>query len=387
MKQFILILLLLTALESQGQYVWKQNADIPTKGCFQSAFVIGDVAYAGLGCISFNGYKTTDKFYKYDPVGDTWTPVASFPGGGRYGAAAFALKGKGYICFGRDDAQNWNNEIWEYDPAADTWTRKKDFPGGARYESTGFAINDTGYIAGGSFNAGTNYLKDAWRYFPVSDVWSQLPDLPVEHKSAAAGLSLNGKGYVLGGLNDTYTASNDNLVYDPELNHWTQLPSFPGAPLRDPAAFTLEGKIFLGAGMNPDPSGSEVFSSFRAFDPALSTWSSCPGLPSPASPRYGATGFTVADAGYVSDAAEICASDATVRTLTLKATNATVYLPPSVAPVYNYQWLDTTGTPIPGANNSTYTVASAFANNISSNFSVIMTSTTPSPLGCGATTS
>jgi gliding motility-associated-like protein len=76
-----------------------------------------------------------------------------------------------------------------------------------------------------------------------------------------------------------------------------------------------------------------------------------------------------------------------VRTLTLKATNATVYLPPSVAPVYNYQWLDTTGTPIPGANNSTYTVASAFANNISSNFSVIMTSTTPSPLGCGATTS
>jgi gliding motility-associated-like protein len=67
-----------------------------------------------------------------------------------------------------------------------------------------------------------------------------------------------------------------------------------------------------------------------------------------------------------------------VRDLVLTATNTTSYL--NTTPSYTYQWLDAAGVAIPGATGITYTVSSAFADSISSNFSVQMTST--SPQGC-----
>jgi len=69
--------------------------------------------------------------------------------------------------------------------------------------------------------------------------------------------------------------------------------------------------------------------------------------------------------------------------LVLTATNTTAYLPGTTVPNYNYQWLDATGAPIIGATNSTYTVTGPFANNNSSNYSVVITS--QNPLACSAT--
>jgi len=67
-----------------------------------------------------------------------------------------------------------------------------------------------------------------------------------------------------------------------------------------------------------------------------------------------------------------------VRDLVLTATNTTVYL--GATPAYTYQWLDASGVAIPGATGPSYTIDSAFANSVSSNFSVEMTST--SAQGC-----
>ena len=82
----------------------------------------------------------------------------------------------------------------------------------------------------------------------------------------------------------------------------------------------------------------------------------------------------------------ICVDYAThqsVRSLVLTATNTTVYLPGTSVPNYNYQWLDATGAPILGANTATYTVTGPFGNNISSDYSVVLTS--QNPLGCSVT--
>ena len=64
-----------------------------------------------------------------------------------------------------------------------------------------------------------------------------------------------------------------------------------------------------------------------------------------------------------------------VRELVLTATNTTSYLVNT--PSYTYQWYDATGAAILGATGITYTVNSPFADTISSNFSVVMTSTSP----------
>jgi gliding motility-associated-like protein len=72
-----------------------------------------------------------------------------------------------------------------------------------------------------------------------------------------------------------------------------------------------------------------------------------------------------------------------VRDLVLTATNTTSYVPGTTIPSYTYQWFDAAGVAIPGATASTYLVDYTFADNISTNFSVVMTST--SSLGCSGT--
>jgi gliding motility-associated-like protein len=72
-----------------------------------------------------------------------------------------------------------------------------------------------------------------------------------------------------------------------------------------------------------------------------------------------------------------------VRDLVLTATNTTAYVPGVAIPTYTYQWFDATGVAIPGATGSTLLVNQTFADNISTHFSVVMTST--SALGCSGT--
>ncbi|MEC4005953.1 adhesin, partial [Flavobacterium sp. SUN052] len=70
-----------------------------------------------------------------------------------------------------------------------------------------------------------------------------------------------------------------------------------------------------------------------------------------------------------------------VRDLVLTADNQTVYLAGSTIPTYTYQWFDAAGVAVPGATAMTYTVASTLPNDISTTYTVVMTSTT---LGCPA---
>ena len=70
-----------------------------------------------------------------------------------------------------------------------------------------------------------------------------------------------------------------------------------------------------------------------------------------------------------------------VRDLVLTAENQTQYLAGTSVPSYTYQWFDQTGAALPGATASTYTVASTVPDDISTTYTVAMTSTS---LGCAA---
>ncbi|GAB3722713.1 hypothetical protein GCM10028861_24030 [Flavobacterium koreense] len=64
-----------------------------------------------------------------------------------------------------------------------------------------------------------------------------------------------------------------------------------------------------------------------------------------------------------------------VRSLVLTATNTTVYLPGTTPLTYTYQWYDQAGVAIPGATSQTYEVIDPLPNTVSSDFTVVMTST------------
>src|SRR6185295_2963509 len=67
------------------------------------------------------------------------------------------INGKAYVTS--------NNDTWEYDPVADTWTQKANFPGAARFGPCSFVVNSILYSGTGNVSPGT-LLKDWWKYDP-----------------------------------------------------------------------------------------------------------------------------------------------------------------------------------------------------------------------------
>ena len=131
------------------------------------AFVAGGNAYVGTG--TYNGIYQKD-FYQYNPTTGLWRTMQKLENGydlKRYGAAAFSINDKGYICAGTYTSVLKNT--WEFTPPTnDTgvgyWTRKGDFEGVARTAAVGLTIGNRGYVLTGK-NGNSRY-GDMWELKP-----------------------------------------------------------------------------------------------------------------------------------------------------------------------------------------------------------------------------
>jgi N-acetylneuraminic acid mutarotase len=130
-----------------------------------AAFTINGKGYLGVGWVHEKSANVSD-FFEYDPVTDTWSRRASFPGTLRDNPTSFSLaNGKGYVGMGYSYAQSaYLNDVWEYDPVPDTWTRITDFPGSPRFGARAYVVGSDAYIIGGGH--GGIYEKDMWRFTP-----------------------------------------------------------------------------------------------------------------------------------------------------------------------------------------------------------------------------
>lgn len=148
--------------------------------------------------------------YRYHPPTDTWTQVASVPGGARMSAIGFSLEGNGYVGTGYRYNQGWSStDFYKYDPSTDSWTQIADvgidpingpMP---RMESTGFGLNGKGYVVTGvTISSGDNY-KDFWEYDPATDVWTCQEDFPGTARRYMSATVLNGYAFVGLGTNGT----------------------------------------------------------------------------------------------------------------------------------------------------------------------------------------
>ena len=77
------------------------------------------------------GMSFTADFWEYDPVKNSWTQKADFPGVARSQAVGFGTDTKGYIGTGWEGKYRLK-DFYEYNPASNIWTRKADFGGSAR---------------------------------------------------------------------------------------------------------------------------------------------------------------------------------------------------------------------------------------------------------------
>jgi N-acetylneuraminic acid mutarotase len=138
---------------------WSPEANFPgLQADGASAFAIGDDGYIMTGWLGGIPYRT---IYMFSSVTHTWTQKNNFPISGRWDASTFAINGKGFYGFGIDSANNFHNDFWEYDPIADSWEQIASYPGNARYQGVAFSIGDFGYAGTGMF------INDFYKYAPL----------------------------------------------------------------------------------------------------------------------------------------------------------------------------------------------------------------------------
>jgi N-acetylneuraminic acid mutarotase len=184
-------------------------------------------------------------FQKYDPVAATWTPLnpLSFPLG-----QTFTSNGKGYSLLGLDSLYNFTPELYEYDPVSDSWTQKATFPGVNRDWARSFSIAEMGYVVGG---VDVNYSQtpEFWQYDPSSNLWMQKADYPgyVDASDGFFSEELYGKGYVgLGGV-QTIGADDKIYCYDPANDSWSMI-AHPLGTRNETVAFVVNNALYVGRG-------------------------------------------------------------------------------------------------------------------------------------------
>jgi N-acetylneuraminic acid mutarotase len=116
----------------------------------------------------------------------------------------------GYVVSGETVQNTLNNKVWQYDPVADSWTRKADFPGTARWNAvTGTATiggHDFGLIIGG--NGDDHAYNDSWEYNPNTDTWGQVLGYSGSNLRRQGGFVLRYSAFIINTTIQTFNWSN-----------------------------------------------------------------------------------------------------------------------------------------------------------------------------------
>lgn len=131
--------------------VWTQKQSIPIGRHHPYQFVLNGNIYVG------SGHQSS--WYKYDPLNDTWTTIASLDT--RVAGTQFNYNGKGYALSGVTTGHTFyaTGQFYEYDPLSDAWSLLQPHPGNSLWAPGSFVINNYVYLYTGTTGAtGTSIL-------------------------------------------------------------------------------------------------------------------------------------------------------------------------------------------------------------------------------------
>ena len=189
-----------------------------------------------VGGSNFVTQTTVGRVFRYDPVADSITSVASnWPPGdvGTLPGGFTVFNNKFYILGGFDILDGTaSDQIWEFTPSPAGWVQKNAvLPVPLGYIPT-TTIGNLIYTGGGvDITGGTlTDTNHSFVYDPVADSINTIPDIP-DATSNTRAVNFCGLMYVLGGNFNAPT--NEVEIYDPVSNTWSV-----GAP------FAIAGRNF-----------------------------------------------------------------------------------------------------------------------------------------------
>ena len=280
--------------------------------------------------------------YEYDPATDKWTRKQPMPRPAHHAALA-AANGKIYAFGGFVAPANtaipvgaaWEPiaDAYEFNPVTDSWKPLAPLPG-KRGAAIAAEVGGKIYVIGGAttmegdkapfFTAfgparvlGTNDVYD-----PATNKWETRNAMSVPRNHAFSGV-VDGKIYVIGGRTGhgfILSATNTDVVeaYDPVSNIWS-IPKERMPTARSGGASGTDGRMIYVAG--GEVTTTELVGAYRAveaYNPATNSWITLPSMPMP---RHGVAGAVIGNrfhlvSGMIQSAGALTFLDPTLSTHT-----------------------------------------------------------------------
>jgi|SRR5688572_641328 len=229
----------------------------------------------------------------------TLTPMAPFPGDTRWAAVSFSINGFGYMGTGdlAWSLDGGSEDFWKYDPVNNVWSQIASLTGRPLTEAMGFVLNGKGYVVGGQPGDTGFSSSELHEYDPIINSWSLKSPYPQPGPVGGVVTTLNGLAYAGTGLSSEppYVYSNNFYCYNPITDAWTLKAPFPVLTERG-FCFSVNGKIYYGGG------APNIGNEFYEYDPLSNNWTQKNDLPFVNPAFYGFTnsrGFSTSTDGYV----------------------------------------------------------------------------------------
>lgn len=212
-----------------GSYVngtWSSLAPMSTQRLYYGSNILPDGRvflvggeYSGAGLPQ--NFNNTGEIY--DPVANTWTPIANFPQSA-FGDDPTQVLPDGTVLAGYLSGP----QTYIYDPSVDTWTATGTKLRNDRSDEESWVkLPDDSILSYDVFGSGVTIPGHAQRYIPATGTWVDAGSVPVSLSSAAVGFELgpafrlpDGRVLQIGGNSNT-------AIYDPATNTWATGPIIP----------------------------------------------------------------------------------------------------------------------------------------------------------------
>jgi N-acetylneuraminic acid mutarotase len=170
----------------------------------------------------------------FDTVTSAWKPISASPLSIRRGHTA-VWTGTQMIVFGgvtRGDACRPScalNDGATYDPVADTWKPIAPAPIPGRSGHSAVYFQNRMVVWGGAVEGGKP-TADGASYDPMTDAWTVLPPAPLKPRVQFRTVAASNRMLVWGGSDgggQTGTYFDDGAIYSPATNAWSPMAAFP----------------------------------------------------------------------------------------------------------------------------------------------------------------
>jgi hypothetical protein len=257
--------------------VWFPRAEFPAPGRSRGMSCVepGDTSY-----LYALGGRTSDSIvascFRYDPVSDTWSPIAPLPETNTNQSAVWwtddgvGTDSSGIFVLGRYDAGSFKT-CYHWTRADNAWsaTEVSEYPGIPESGNMAAVAGDSVFLIHRNSDSTTEFHCYSIR----EGTWSVRPTPACSTNYYGAICSYAGRIWQLGG----WSSSTDFQVYNPAARQWTRLASPSGVGGNSASLLGCSGRLWACGG----GSGWSPWQGAASFDTVTLTWSSESLLPMP----------------------------------------------------------------------------------------------------------